>query len=603
MRSEIITPTENPFDQAILLEILDRSGTPLFVKNRKHRLILVNKALEDLVGIDRTEMVGKTDLDLYSIEEATGFIEADEKVFKTRQPVEYEEIITDSNNVSKNLRTHKNIVKTSSGELLLVGTIHDITELRGTQAKLEDAVNNLSKIAHTDSLTGLPNRLQFELKLESLLSNSELQQTPFSVVFIDLNGFKVINDTAGHHVGDEILRVCSKRLCNQLRQDSMVARVGGDEFLLLLPNTDKETATRVIDRITDSFRPPINFNGASWNVSCSVGLAFYPSDGRSGSELMRNADFAMYEAKKHKRNDGICSSSSVKFFCPQIGDTFKRRRKIERALNFSVYSRDIEQYYQPIVAHDGHGYQIKGFESLARWKLDGKNISPEEFIPILDSTGGIIPFGYKIIESACEFLKGLDDDQSVSVNLTHKQILDKNFCDTVTSTIRAAGIDPNRLALELTEQDANIDKAIASAVFRRLKRLGIRTMIDDFGSGYSNLGRLCELPVDIVKIDKSLIGEPRLLKSVLKFVHDLGYSTIVEGIETETVAKNALAFGADMLQGYHFGRPQPADFDWNRCFPQNQFCSSVLTEPLPVPGTSAHDTLINEPSAHDTLVD
>ena len=589
MRSNTNITIGNCFDQATLLEILDSSGTPLFVKNRKHRLILVNKALEELVGIDRAEMVGKTDFDLYSVEEATGFIESDEQVFESRQSVDYEEVITDASNVSKNLRTHKNIIETSSGELLLVGTIHDITELRGAQTKLEDAVNHLSAIAHTDALTGLPNRLQFELKLEDLISNNELRQKTFSVAFIDLNGFKVINDTAGHHVGDEILRVCSKRLCNQLRQDSMVARVGGDEFLLLLPDTDVATATRVVDRITNSFQPPINLNGSSWHVSCSIGLAFYPNDGKSGSELIRNADFAMYEAKKHKRNDGV-TSSSVEFFCPQIGNAMERRRKIERALNFNEYVNDIEQFYQPIVSYDETGYQIRGFESLARWNLNGKVISPEEFIPILENSGGIIPFGIKIIESACEFLVGLEEDQYVSVNLTPKQILDKDFCDTVSSIISATCINPNRLAFELTEQDANIDNVIASSVFQKLKRLGVRTMIDDFGSGYSNLGRIGELPIDIVKIDKSIISESRLMKSVLNFVHELGLSTIVEGIESELVAKNALTHGANMLQGFYFGRPQSADFDWGAGFMKDQPAKSVLVT-QPVRDSNANESL------------
>ena len=589
VRANKNNPIENLFDQAILLEILDSSGTPLFVKNRQHQLILVNKALEELVGIDRSEMVGKTDFDLYSPEEAVGFIESDDMVFESRNPVEYEEVITCANNVSKSLRTHKTVIETSSGELLLVGTVHDITELRGIQTQLEDAVNHLSSIAHTDSLTGLPNRLQFELKLEDLISNNELRQKTFSVAFIDLNGFKVVNDTAGHHVGDEILRVCAKRLCNQLRQDSMVARVGGDEFLLLLPDTDVDTATRVVDRITKSFRPPINLKGSSWHVSCSIGLAFYPADGRSGSELIRNADFAMYEAKKHKHNNGT-PSSSVEFFCPQIGDAMERRRKIERALNFSEHSSDIEQYYQPIVSFDGVNYQIRGFESLARWNLNGKVISPEEFIPILENTGGIIPFGHKIIESACEFLAGQNEDQYVSVNLTHKQILDKDFCDTVTSSIRNAGINPNRLAFELTEHDANIDKVIATTVFDTLRRLGVRTMIDDFGSGYSNLGRIGDLPIDIVKIDKSIISGPRLLKSVLRFVRELGFSTIVEGVESEIVAANALAYGADMLQGFYFGRPQSADFDWKTGFMQNQTTSDP--QPKQMQDSTAQDTLV-----------
>lgn len=313
------------FDKDLLMEILDTSGTPLFVKNQQYQIILLNKALADLVGMDRSEMVGKTDFDLYSPVEAAAFLEADERVFRTRTPVQYEEVITDSNNVSKALRTTKDVIETSSGELLLVGTVHDITELNAAQTQLEDAVNHLSLIAHTDTLTGLSNRLKFEADLAELISVAADQQVQFSVLFIDLNGFKMINDTAGHLAGDEILKASSQRLRSQLRGDSKIARVGGDEFLILLPNTNVDTAIQVVERVIDSFKEPINYEGANWSVSCSIGVSLYPQNGQTGAELIRNADFAMYEAKRHKRNDGITSCSSARFFCSEFGDELDRR--------------------------------------------------------------------------------------------------------------------------------------------------------------------------------------------------------------------------------------------------------------------------------------
>ena len=574
------------FDRSLLFEILNNSRTPMFVKNRNLQNVLINAALGELAGLDPNEMIGKTDFDLFSPEEAVAFADTDERTFASRQPVHYEEVITDTNNVSRNLRTTKNVFETSTGELLLVGTVHDITELRATQTKLENAVNHLSTLAHTDSLTGLPNRLQFELELENLISSTSAEQKGFSVGFIDLNGFKVINDTAGHMAGDEILRVCSERLCKQLRSDSKIARVGGDEFLLLLPQTDISATIQIINRIMASFRQAITIDGVGWHVSCSIGVSRYPTDGTASSELIRNADFAMYEAKKRKRNDGVTPSSTVEFFNPEIGNTMDRRRTIEWAVNFSDYGKEIEQFYQPIVAHDGTGYQIQGFESLARWTLNEITIPPDEFIPILDKSGGIVPFGYRTIESACEFLAGLNEDQYVSVNLTYKQILDKHFCDTVASTIRNAGINPARLALELTEQNSNFEKAAATTVFDCLKKMGVQTMIDDFGIGQSNLGRLGDFPIDVVKIDKSLVQKRRLLKPVLSLVHELGFQTIVEGIETDEVAKTALSFGADMLQGFYFGHPQPANYDWKTNF---------MKAPIPLTSAGSAATISESP--------
>lgn len=557
-------------DEAFLLEILDHSRTPLFVKNRQHQLMLVNDALCELVGMERVDIIGKSDHDLYSEEEAAGFCEMDEKVFSTRVPIEYEETITDTNNVSKTLRTTKNVFDTASGESLLVGTIHDITELRGAQNQLEDAITHLSMIALTDTLTGLSNRTQFETELTNQIQQATVgdEDHVFSVVFIDLNGFKVINDTAGHLVGDEILRICSDRLRNQLRGDSKIARVGGDEFLLLLPETDAAKANLIVNRLMNAFRAPIKINDADWHVACSIGIAMYPSDGETSAELIRNADFAMYEAKKRKRNDGVVPCSSVEFFRSQIGNAMERRRKIECALNFSEYGNSIQQYYQPIVAKaESDEYQILGFESLARWQLDGKTVSPEEFIPILEKGGGIVPFGYTIIESACRYIsEQCNPDQFVSVNLTYTQIMDKEFCEIVESTIRKAGIRPEQLALELTEQDANIEKVVATTVFEKLRRIGVRTMIDDFGSGYSNLSRLGSFPLDVVKLDKSLLQDLRLLKSVMCLVRELALMTIVEGIETEEQVARVTEFGADMLQGYYFGRPQDESYDWKTLF-------------------------------------
>jgi len=587
MSSNSDNSTLKSVDPTLLLEILNNSGAPLFVKDRQGCFVLMNNSFCQLIGKDRNELLGKTDFDLFPPEQVAGFYEIDERVFAQRKSIEIEEVITDSNGNTKTLRTTKGVIETATGELLLVGTVHDISELRATQNQLESAVNHLSMIAHTDALTGLSNRVQLELELEDLIRETNEGEEGFAVLFIDLNGFKVINDTAGHLVGDEILVSCSKRLQNQIREGAKIARVGGDEFLLLLPNADVDKAQRIVTRIVDSFRQPITIDSASWHVACSIGVSLYPQHGDTSSALIRNADFAMYEAKKRKRNDGMVPCSTVEFFRVRIGDAMDRSRKIERALNFSKHDNRIEQHYQPIVAYKETGYQICGFESLARWELDGKWISPEEFIPILDKSGGIIPFGYKAIESACDFIASLEEDQYVSVNLTYKQILDNGFCETVISAIKNSGINPARLALELTEHNANIEKAVAKSVFEKLRRMGVRTMIDDFGCGYSNLGRIGDLPIDVVKIDKSLTHDTRLLKSVLSLARDLGFSTIVEGIETEELAKNSLASGADMLQGYYFGHPQPASFDWKLRFQQHLFPPVNIALPGQWPNTTS----------------
>ena len=590
------------------MELLNKCGTPLFVKNRNHQLLLANDALCKLVGLSASEMIGKTDFELYSHEEAEEFYASDEQVFKSKVGTEYEEVITDNENVLKNVRTIKNVYQTEDGEELLVGTLHDITELRKTQVKLEDAINHLSVIATTDSLTGLCNRTQLESCIEYQIRNAQKTEGQFSIVFIDLNGFKIINDTAGHLVGDEILKVCGRRLQNIFRAATTIARVGGDEFLALLPNVDSVGAEIAIDRIFQSFSNPIKIKDSSWQVGCSVGVAIYPQDGTSVSELVRNADFAMYEAKKTSQNCDDSNNSSAEFFKPRIGKSMARKRRIECALNFRENSSKIRQHYQPIVSRRNRkSYQIVGFESLARWELDGKSVTPDEFIPILEKGGAIVPFGYQIIESACDYISNkCSEEQFVSVNLSYRQIVEPGFCDRVESTIRNARINPQQIALELTEQDANLDSQAAFSVLSRLSKIGIKTFLDDFGSGYSNLSRLSELPIDVVKIDKSLLwGDVLLFDSVLQMIQNLGFTTIVEGVETVAQVKNIEHFGADMQQGYFFGRPESEDFDWSNFNPNG----TPETHALPLPATpkefqsdSLVANLLDLPSDHNNAL-
>ena len=578
-------------DRALLMELIHTCGTPIFVKNRDHTIVFVNQAMTDFVGLRADQMVGKNDYELYSKEEAEEFVAGDEAVFQSRNKIEYDEVITTPNGESRTIRTIKNIFVTKNNVELLVGTLIDLTELRNAQNRLEDVNEHLSVIATTDALTGLSNRSQFESAVQDQIIESKESKTPFSLIFMDLNGFKVINDTAGHLVGDEILRVCGRRLKNCFRKNTCIARMGGDEFLALLPDTNENDAIEVIDRLFESFSDPIRIEKSSWQIGYSVGVAVFPKDGTGVSELIRNADFAMYEAKKQKNSFGSNNNSSAEFFRARIGKSMARKRQVECALNFRENFSAIQQHYQPIVTQGpNQEYQITGFESLARWKLDGQFVSPEEFIPILEKGGGIIPFGFQIIESACQYAsKKCTKDQFVSVNLTYQQIADPGFCERIESTIKRSGINPRQIALEITEQAANVDCQIAQTILTRLAGMGVRTMIDDFGSGYSNLSRLSELPVDVVKIDKSLLwGDTLLFNSVFQMIKNLGFTTIIEGIETSGHVQQIEMIGADMMQGYFFGHPQPQDHDWSK------FVSPSITPRLnPIVPSTVEDEFAN----------
>ena len=578
-------------DRALLMELIHTCGTPIFVKNRSHTIVFVNQAMTDFVGLRADQMVGKNDYELYSKEEAEEFVAGDEAVFQSRNKIEYDEVITTPNGEARTIRTIKNIFVTKNNVELLVGTLIDLTELRNAQNRLEDVNEHLSVIATTDALTGLSNRSQFESAVQDQIIESKESKSPFSLIFMDLNGFKIINDTAGHLVGDEILRVCGRRLKNCFRKNTCIARMGGDEFLALLPDTNENDAIEVIDRLFESFSDPIRIEKSSWQIGYSVGVAVFPKDGTGVSELIRNADFAMYEAKKQKNSFGSKNKSSAEFFRARIGKSMARRRQVECALNFRENFSAIQQHYQPIISRGpDQQYRIAGFESLARWKLDGQFVSPEEFIPILEKGGGIIPFGSQIIESACQYIsKKCTKDQFVSVNFTYQQIADSGFCERIESAIKRTGINPRQFALELTEQAANVDCQIAQTILTRLAQMGVRTMIDDFGSGYSNLSRLSELPIDVVKIDKSLLwGDTLLFNSVLQMIKNLGFTTIIEGVETSGHVQQIEMIGTDMMQGYFFGHPQPTDHDWSK------FVSPRIPAPLdPIVPSTVEDEFTN----------
>ena len=268
--------TEALIDRGLLIELLNKCGTPLFVKNRQHQMLLVNDSLCELVGLSQSEMIGKTDFDLYSEDEAEEFFASDEQVFQSKVELEYEEVITDTNENSRNIRTIKNVYTTENGDEFLVGTLHDITELRQAQTQLEAAVNDLSVIATTDSLTGLCNRAELEYQMESLIEEANISGEGFGLIFLDLNGFKIINDTAGHMVGDGILRLCSEKLVNMFSQEALIARVGGDEFIVVLPRVNEIEAQLAVERLFQALDKSIVVDESAWQVGCSVGVALFP---------------------------------------------------------------------------------------------------------------------------------------------------------------------------------------------------------------------------------------------------------------------------------------------------------------------------------------
>lgn len=432
----------------------------------------------------------------------------------------------------------------------VIATMLDIT----TRKRAEERLHHL---AFHDTLTGLPNRMLFMERLEHALARSQ-RGGLFAVLFLDLNRFKVVNDSLGHPTGDELLRVVARRLQRCIRPGDTVARFGGDEFAVLLDDIGEvDEATRIAELIQGEISTPVELNGYTLYTSASVGIAL-SSDGHERAEhVLRSADMAMYRAK-------ASGASRYEVFDRRMHADALVRLQLETDLQRAVERRQFRLHYQPIVClRTG---QLAGFEALVRWQHHERGlISPGTFIPLAEELGLIVPMGRWVLRTACEQLREWrthfpdHPSLSVSVNVSAKQFLQSSIVDDVEETIRETEVAPGCLKLEITESVLLEDQNSAAETISRLKALGVRIHLDDFGTGYSNLGYLHHLPLDALKIDRSFVahleaqGNRRhLVSTIVSLARNLGADIVAEGIETEEQAAELRRLGCGYGQGYLF---------------------------------------------------
>ena len=421
------------------------------------------------------------------------------------------------------------------------------------------AEEELSWQANHDALTGLPNR---ELFLERLAGNLSRRAGCVAVLFIDLDDFKVVNDSLGHSAGDRLISAVAERLSRGLRPDDVIARFGGDEFTVLLPGVvSDEDAVRVARRLTETLREPVVIEGEPRYVSASVGITCSaPGEAVDAHALLRDADSAMYRAKQLGK--GRC----------EIFDSSMRREAVERlelegALRHALDEGELRLVYQPVVMlAEG---RITGVEALLRWHhpVNGV-IAPMRFIPIAERNGLIIPIGAWVLHEACLQLAAWDDESlTMSVNVSARQLGAGDLVETVSSALECSGVEPGRLCLEITETAMMADPVAMSTTLTALKRLGVRLAVDDFGVGYASLRHLRELlPVDILKIDKSFVDgiatdadDAAIVEGVVRLAHSLGLEAVAEGVETAEQLAMLRTWSCQAGQGYHFARPVDPD--------------------------------------------
>ncbi|SAK78845.1 putative bifunctional diguanylate cyclase/phosphodiesterase [Caballeronia ptereochthonis] len=453
---------------------------------------------------------------------------------------------------------------TAMSFIVLVGTLALVGfHTSSLSISLKRANRQLHYLGTHDALTKLPNRQQLSLRIAQAVAECERDESAFAVLFIDLDGFKSINDSLGHGVGDELLQVCAERLRQDLRHTDMVARLGGDEFVIVVENVaDASSAVAVANGVLRRLSQEIVVNGLPLRVSASIGIAFHPRDGRNADELLHSADAAMYAAKQSGRN-------TSRVFEPQMNHTAHKALILQRDLHRALSDAQFSVSFQPKFSVASQS--VTGVEALIRWRHpELGEVPPLEFIPIAERSGLIVEIGDWVLREVCRNIalwdaRGLPVP-CVSVNLSPIQFNVPDLVERIDSLIAAAGVDPCRLMFEITETAAmqNVEKT--SLTIEALQSRGYAVAVDDFGTGYSSLGYLQRFRFDQIKIDGSFVRDldsdgqrgGALLSAVVTLARALQIEVVAEGVETESQMRTLGALACDQMQGYLLSEPMPA---------------------------------------------
>jgi diguanylate cyclase (GGDEF)-like protein/PAS domain S-box-containing protein len=543
-------------ERARLAAIVEHSQDAILAETPEGTITNWNKGAERLFGYTKEEIVGQLISVLVPPDRRHEVPEILEKIKRGEFVEPYETLLVAKDGRLIDVLMTVSPIKESKGNIVgASASARDITERKRAEQRLRYR-------AFHDLLTDLPNRQLFTERLERALSRTRRRGHKVAVLFLDLDNFKVINDSLGHETGDRLLVAVGERLRGCVRHEDSIARFGGDEFTILLENIETpKDVTRVTKRIVKTLEAPFLLDGRELFVTVSIGVALGDAEhAKTPKDLLRDADIAMYRAK------GEPTGFSV--FDPAMYEQALARMELEHDLRLAIEAKEFVVFYQPIV--DLRTETPWGVEALVRWRHPTRGLlAPAKFVPIVEQTGLIGPVGEQVLEEACQQAKEWRDayvhvpSLIISVNVSAKQLQRPNLVQTVKAILEKTGLEAECLSLDITET-AYIGLMEGSADnLNRLRSVGVRVAIDDFGVGYSSLSYLKRLPADILKIDKFFIKEleedAAIVKTIVDLAHILGMKVVAEGVESERQAMQLREMGCDFGQGYHFSKPLPPE--------------------------------------------
>ena len=455
---------------------------------------------------------------------------------------------------SETLAVHQELARPRDSGDIVLGTVQNITRQHESEKKIR-------QLAYSDELTGLASRAYFHKHLEDVIKAAHRRGERFALLFLDLDGFKDVNDSLGHDAGDLLLKQIAERLQGVLRDTDFIARLSGDEFCIMVDNIcDQYDAAHVASRCLEGLNEPVKLGRQTIRPRCSIGIAHYPDDGDNSKSLLKAADSAMYAAKEGGKHRYV-------FYQREFTDKAESRLRIEQELRQTIDKEELELYYQPQI--DLATGRMSGVEALVRWNHSTRGqIPPIEFIGIAERIGFIKPLGQWVLETACQQVKAWREMDlphfQLAVNVSSSQFRDSEFVNMVARALADSGLPGSLLELEITESVTQPNHENL-AMFNSLKKMGISIAIDDFGTGFSSLASLKHLPIDHLKIDRvfitDMMHDPKssiLLGTIVGAAHALGQTVIAEGVEEADQVKVLDAIGCDIIQGYYFSKPVPA---------------------------------------------